>query len=90
MTKYQRQTTLVYTDKEKEAIEKLKSADHPMTAGELGISTAILTSLATKAGKVDAGQLEVPEGTEVFRVNKEKAEREVLKTVTVTLYSKGE
>ena len=45
-------TTLTYTEKELEAIEILKAnKGNPMSAKDLGISTAILTSLGKKADK---------------------------------------
>jgi hypothetical protein len=45
-------TTLQYTEKELEAIEILKAnRGTPMSAKDLGITTAILTSLGKKADK---------------------------------------
>ena len=87
MAESKRATVLAYTEKEIEAINILKNAPAAATAKELGVSTAVLTSIETKARKVDDGQLSVPEGVEVIHLSKEKVEREVLKKVPATLYS---
>ncbi len=83
MAESKKATVLAYTDKEKEAIAILEAnrGEHRL-AKDLGIATAILVSLMKKAAKVDAGELSVPEGVEVCRVNKEDMEYEV--TVTKT------
>lgn len=58
-------TELVYTEKELAAIEILRgNRGVHMSAAELGISTAILTSLGTKASKF-------PSDPNVVVVNKE-------------------
>lgn len=58
-------TTLVYTEKELEAIEALKAnRGTKLSAKELGIANVILTSLQTKANKF-------PEDPNAVFVNKE-------------------
>lgn len=61
-------TVLSYTEKENEAIEILKAnrGEH-LSAKELGIKTAILTSLSNKANKF-------PDDPNVIKVNKENFE----------------
>ena len=64
-------TVLTYTEKELEAIEILKqNAGQELTAAELGITTAILTSLGKKAEKVNSGELANPENLEVLDIKK--------------------
>lgn len=73
-------TVLTYTDKELEAIEILKqNAGQELTAAELGITTAILTSLGKKAEKVANGELANPENLEVLDIKKGE------KTIQVTV-----
>ena len=61
-------TTLSYTEKELAAIEILKAnrGEH-LSSKDLGITTAILTSLTTKANKF-------PDDPNVIKVNKEDFE----------------
>lgn len=80
-------TVLTYTDKEIEAIEILKAnAGEKKTAAELGISTAILTSLQKKMDKVASGELANPENLEVINIQKEDVEREVTLTKVYKAY----
>lgn len=61
-------TVLTYTDNEKAAIEILRAnRGEKLSAKELGIKTAVLTSLGTKAGKF-------PEDPNVVIVHKEDHE----------------
>ncbi len=64
-------TVLTYTEKELEAIEILKqNRGQELTAAELGLTTAILTSLGKKAEKVNSGELANPENLEVLDIKK--------------------
>ena len=59
-------TELKYTDNELAAIETLRAnAGNPMSAAELGIAVAVLTSISKKAEKF-------PEAEGVVRNNKEQ------------------
>lgn len=64
-------TTLTYTEKELAAIEALKAAHgEPKTAAELGVPSAILTTIRTKYNKfADQGAVKVvAEDKEVEKV----------------------
>ena len=69
-------TTLSYTEKELAAIEALKAANgEPKTAAELGVPSAILTTIRTKHNKfADQGA-----------VNVIAEDKEVEKVVTTTV-----
>lgn len=81
-------TVLIYTDKELEAIEILKqNAGQELTAAELGITTAILTSLGKKAEKVANGELANPENLEVLDIKKGEKTIQVTVDKTYKTYS---
>ncbi len=81
-------TVLTYTDKELEAIEILKqNAGQELTAAELGITTAILTSLGKKAEKVANGELANPENLEVLDIKKGEKTIQVTVDKTYKTYS---
>ncbi len=81
-------TVLTYTDKELEAIEILKqNAGQELTAAELGITTAILTSLGKKAEKVNSGELANPENLEVLDIKKGEKTIQVTVDKTYKTYS---
>lgn len=82
MAESRKQTVLSYTEKELAAIEALKKADRPMSAKDLGITNAVLTSLANKEKKVNEGTLSIGD-VPLFRLGKEDATEvvEVEKTV---------
>ena len=70
-------TELTYTEKELEAIEILKAnRGNKLTAAELNIPTAILTSLGKKMDKVASGELANPSNLELVDIIKEDVERE--------------
>ena len=54
-------TELKYTENEEKAIEALKAANgEPKTAAELGVPSAVLTTIRTKYGKfADQGAVEI-------------------------------
>lgn len=76
-------TELVYTDKEIEAINTLRAnAGSHLTAEELGISTAILTSLVKKYNDPRP----MADGSEKVNVCKEDCERQVTVTKSLKAY----
>lgn len=76
-------TELVYTDKEMEAINTLKAnAGSHLTAEELGIPTAILTSLVKKFNDPRP----MANGVEKVNVSKEDCVREVTIEKTLKAY----
>ncbi len=74
---------ITYTEKELAAIEILKAHEgEKLTAKELGISTAVLTSLINKAND----ERPMAEGLERFVLNKEDAVVQVTKDQNVKVY----
>ena len=74
---------ITYTDKEIEAIEILKAHQgEKLTAAELGISTAVLTSLIKKAND----ERPMAEGVDRFVLNKEDAVIQVTVDKNVKVY----
>lgn len=69
MAKSNKQTVLVYTEKEREAIAALQAnAGTPLTLKELGVSAGTMTSIRNKAKKVADGILEIKDEA-VINVN---------------------
>ena len=83
MSNTKRAEFITYTEKELDAINVLKANKGAhLSAAELGIPVAILTSLGKKAND----ERPMAEGVERVMINKEDKEVEVVTTKTVKAY----